>query len=144
MNVSAAIAMGRRLAESKMTSSCTITRAGIGKGPFNHETGTYDPPARITVYVGRCKVQDNGRSTGGAEAGEVEVAVDSMELHLPVESNGYQRDSDDVPLRPRRDDVARIDSNPLDEALVGGELIVQAPHSATAKTARRLPVEAVH
>ena len=143
MTAHGAALQGRRIAESLMTSTCTITRASVGKGAWNDATGTYDPPTRITVYVGRCKVQDNGRSVGTAEAGELTASVNSLELHLPIESDGYQADDEGGFLRPRKDDVAVIDSNPLDAGLVGGELIVQAAHAATMKTARRLPVEEV-
>lgn len=117
-----------------MTSTCTITRAGIGQRVLDGVSGTYTDPPRTTVYSGICKVQDNGRSTSEAEAGEREAAVESLELHLPLAGSEAVR----------RGDVAHIDTNPLDAALVGAEFVVQAPHAATAKTARRLPIEAVH
>lgn len=134
MELAPYVDVARRHADDQMKSTCTITRAGVGKGPWNPETGTYSPPARQTVYSGRCKVQDNGRAVTTAEAGAVIAAVDSLELHLPVEG------SEGV----RRDDVAHIDSNPLDAALVGREFVVRGPHAGTAKTARRLPIEAVY
>lgn len=116
-----------------MRSTCTISRAGVGPRVWDPATGTYGPAATATVYTGICKVQDTGRSIGDEEAGEREAAIASLELHLPIVG------SEQV----RRDDVAHIDTNPDDEALVGREFIVQGPHAATAKTARRLPIEAV-
>ncbi|TYP82070.1 DUF6093 family protein [Blastococcus xanthinilyticus] len=128
------LGIARAAAEAEMTSTCTITRAGTGQGTWNEATGTYDDPPRVTIYSGICKVQDSGRSTTDAEAGEVLVAVSSLELHLPVTGASGA---------VRRDDVAHMDSNPNDPALVGWEFIVRAPHAGTAKTARRLPIEAV-
>lgn len=126
--------IARAYAEADMKSTCTITRAGDGERVWTEATGTYTDPPRQTVYSGRCKVQDSARrAVGTAEAGEVTAAIDSLELHLPIDGSGAVR----------RNDVARIETNPDDPALVGREFVVRAPHAATMKTARRLPVEAV-
>lgn len=135
MITDAMLAMAREAAEALMLSSCTITRAGDGERAWNEDTGTYTDPPPATVYSGRCKVQDSGRAVSEAEGGELQVAVSSLELHLPVEAEGSGA--------VRRGDIAKIDSNPDDPALVGRQFVVQAAHAATAKTARRLPVEAV-
>lgn len=115
-----------------MTSTCTITRVD-GERVFDEETGTYTDPPLLTVYSGPCKLQDSGRAVGDVEVAERQVGIVSTELHLPVTG------SEDV----RRNDVATIDSNPFDPAVVGRRFVVQAPHGGTLKTARRLPVEAV-
>lgn len=134
MDVPVYLGIARAHAEALMLSTCTITRAGAGERVWNEETGTYTDPPRVTVYSGRCKLQTASRAVSTAEAGELRVAVEVVELHLPVEG------SEGV----RRGDVAQIDSNPFDGALVEREFTVQAPAAATMKTARRLPVEAVH
>ena len=126
------LATARAFAESLMVSTCTISRPS-GEPVWDEETGTYAPPPVVVVYAGRCKLQDTGRAVANTEAGEREVAVTDKQLHLPVDGSGAVR----------RGDVARIDTNPLDPSVVGREFIVQAPHEGTAKTARRLPIEAV-
>ena len=133
MSAVEAMLRGRRLAESLMRSMCTITRAGTGPRVFDEATGTYTDPPRVPVYVGRCKVQDADRTASEAEAGDREAGVVGLSLHLPIDGSGGVA----------RDDVAVIDSNPDDPALVGRRFVVRAPHDGTLKTARRLPVEAV-
>lgn len=134
MEVPSYLRIAREHAAAQMRSTCTITRPGDGERVWNEATGTYTDPPRVTVYAGHCKVRTGSRAIGTAEGGELEVAVEAVGLDLPVEG------SEDV----RRNDVAKIDTNPFDEALVGREFVVQAPPAATMQTARRLPVEAVH
>ena len=130
----AGLAILRGLAEQEMRSACTITRPGTG-GPrvWDEVTGTYTDPEPDIVYIGRCKVQDTARGVADAEAGEVDAGIADMALHLPIEGSG----------QVRRDDVAVIDANPDDEALVGKRFVIRGPHHGTAKTARRLPVKEV-
>lgn len=117
-----------------MTATCTITRAA-GQQVFNTATGTYTAPPPALIYRGPCKVQDTARTVAEVKAGELQAGVLQVSLHLPVDGEG----SGDV----RRGDVALIEANPQDPALVGRTYVVQAGHHATAKTARRLPVEEV-
>jgi len=126
------LAIARAAQDASMTATCTITRAVAGR-TFNKATGTYTDPEPVTVYAGRCKVKSTARAVAEVEAGEQHVAVLDLALHLPIEGTG------DV----RRDDVARIDTNPDDPALVGRDFVVQAGDQGTTKTARRLPVEDV-
>lgn len=127
------LATARSAAESLMTSTCTITRLA-GERVWNETTGTYTDPVPLVVYTGPCKVQDAvGRAAGDAQAGERQAAITDQELHLPVDGSGGVR----------RDDTVRIDANPADPALVGRLFTVQAGHAATAKTARRLLIQAV-
>lgn len=126
------LATARAAAESLMTSTCTISRPG-GASRWDEATGTYTNPPAVVVYRGRCKVQDSGRAAADADAGEQQATVTDQELHLPVMGTGGVR----------RDDEVTIDVNPNDPALEGRRFVVQAPHSGTAKTARRLPIQAV-
>jgi hypothetical protein len=131
----AELAILRGLAEEAMRSTCTITRPGTGTKTWDETTGRYTFTDDDVVYEGPCKVQDNGRSITDAEAGDSEVGVNSASLHLPIDAAGSGA--------VRRDDLAVITGNPEDPALVGRRFIAQAGHSATAKTARRIPVEEV-
>lgn len=126
------LAIARRYAETQMKSTCTITRE-TGEQTWNEETGTYTPAEPQVIYQGRCKVQDNSRSVSEVDAGERRVAVNPLELHLPIDGSGAVR----------RKDVATINSNPDDPALVGSVFVVKSSTSGTTKTARRLPIEAV-
>ncbi len=126
------LAVARAAAEAEMKSTCTITRPG-GEPVWNEATGTYTDPPPDVVYTGRCKVQDSGRAAADAEAGERQATVTDQELHLPIESSAGVR----------RDDDVLIDTNPADPALVGRRFVIRAPHAGTAKTARRLPIQAV-
>lgn len=122
----------RAQAELLMTSTCTITRDG-GEPTWDEGTGEYTPATPAIVYVGRCKVQDNSRSVNKVLSGEIRAGINPLDLHLPISGTGGVR----------RGDVVTIDANPDDPALVGARFVVQAPPAGTAKTARRLPVEAV-
>lgn len=133
---------GRALAESLMLDTCTITRAGEGKGPFNDVTGQYDAPDRVTVYgpdiapaFGKCRIQDKSVIAGSqsAEVGERNVIAQGWELQLPVLSSG------DVAIN----DVAHIDTCVNDPSIVDREFTIQARHSKSQATSRRLRVTEV-
>lgn len=133
MTVPGYLAIARSAQDASMTATCTITRPGTGQKTWDAATGTYTYPTPAVVYSGRCKVKSTARAVAEVAAGEQHVAVLDFGLHLPIEGSG------DV----RRDDVAHIDSNPDDPALVGRDFVVQAGDHGTTKTARRLPVEEV-
>lgn len=113
-----------------MLDACTITRPGEGKGPWNDETGTYDPPPPVTVYAGKCKVQTRDVQVATADVAGREAFIVEWRLDLPVVG------SEGV----RQGDTATITASALDAALVGQVFTVQGIHVGTAKTARRLPV----
>ena len=118
-----------------MVATCTITRPDAAPEPtWDEESGTYTEPDAPVIYTGPCKLQNNSRAVAEVQAGERRAAVDSLELHLPIGG------SEDV----RRNDVAVIDANPVDPALVGRAFVVQAESMGSLRTARRLPVEAVY
>lgn len=83
--VASGLARGRRAAESLMLDSCTITRAGAGKGEWNEETGQYDDPPRIPVYTGKCQFQTSGvlSSNSASDAGERAGTNQSVLIKLP-------------------------------------------------------------
>jgi Family of unknown function (DUF6093) len=124
------VARGRRRAEALMLDSCTITRPGEGKGTWNEATGTYDPPAPVTVYSGRCKVQTRDVQVATTDVAGREAFIVEWRLDLPVVGSESVREGD----------TATITASALDAALVGLVLTIQGPHVGTAKTARRLPV----
>lgn len=135
MTLPAYLAIARAAQEESMTATCTISRPGTGGARvFDKATGTYSDPTPAVIYKGRCKVRSTARAVAEAEAGEREVAVVDLTLGLPIDA---------ASAGVRRDDVAVIDSNPDDEALVGRRFIVRAGSHGTAKTARRLPIEEV-
>lgn len=130
--IGSTLTYGRRRAEDLMLDTCTITRPGEGKGTWNEATGTYDPPAPVTVYTGRCKVQTRDVQVSTPDVAGREAFVVEWTLHLPVVG------SEGV----RQGDTATVTAAAFDAAMVGRTFVVQGPHVGTAKTARRLPVVA--
>lgn len=130
--ISQTVRDGRALAESLMTDTCTITRAGVGKGTWNDTTGQYDTPARVTAYTGKCRVQIKAviASSSASTAGERQVIAQEFELQLPVDG------TDTVAIN----DVAEMLTCALDSALVGRKFTVAARHEKSQATARRLRV----
>lgn len=125
----------RAMAESLMVDTCTITRAGVGKGEFNSETGQYDLPARIEIYSGKCRLQVTSIIAGSSksDAGERQTIVQAAEIQLPVAG------TESVSI----DDVAEMTSTAFDAAHVGRKLTVAALHAKTHATSRRLRVQEV-
>ena len=126
----------RAYAESLMLDTCTITRAGVGQGPFNDVTGQYDPPARVTVYAGKCRIQVTSiiANSTSTTAGEREITVQGSELQLPViAGEGDTGSTGDVSIK----DVAHIDTCVLDPELAGREFTISARHEKSQATSRR-------
>lgn len=85
-----ALRAGRAAAERLMTDTCRITRPGDGQGPFNSDTGQYDPPPPVTVYEGPCRIPPRGTaSTTTANAGEQSFQVGEYPFEIPVDGDGY-------------------------------------------------------
>lgn len=125
----------RAQAESLMLDRCTITRAGAGKGPFNEATGKYDPPARVAIYSGKCRVQIKSviAAGSGSTAGERVGTVQEFELQLPIAGT----------TAVTINDVAEVTSAALDPSLAGRKFTVTARHEKSQATARRLRVSEV-
>lgn len=120
-------------AESNMRDACTISRAGKGNGPFNEATGHYDPPARETIYSGKCRVQIVSDSPSDTNAGEREGARQTYVLQLPVLTSG------DVAVN----DVVELTTCVNDPSLEGRKFTVAGRHGKSQATARRLRVTEV-
>jgi hypothetical protein len=90
VSVDSALAAGRAAEEARQRDTCRITRPGTGTGPFNPETGQYDPPEPITVYEGPCRIPRRENLTGyTSNAGEASWQVGEFPLSLPVSGSGY-------------------------------------------------------
>lgn len=125
-------------AEEAMVDTCRITRPGEGTGPFNQETGEYDPPEPIEVYgpataprFGKCKLKVTNVATQNAGAGEQQVVIQRTELHLPVVG------SEDVRVNQTATMVRCIH----DAAAEGRVFGIRGLHHESWATARRLDVE---
>ncbi|HET7386564.1 MAG TPA: DUF6093 family protein [Nocardioidaceae bacterium] len=86
--VANALAELRALAESRMRDTCKITKPGEGQGPWNPATGTYDDPAPVTVYEGKCKIKAPAlvnpfQASAGPETWQVEQSVLSVPADAP-------------------------------------------------------------
>ena len=119
----------RALAESRMVDSCIITRPGTGRGPWNDTTRDYDPPAPVTVYEGRCEVQQRDVQDLQAVAGEASIDLQRYVVKLPIAESAAVDKGDDV----------EITSATNDPNLLGRHFTVEALHHKTYATARRLP-----
>lgn len=123
----------RAEAERLMTSTCTITRAGEGKGEFNETTGQYDKPERITIYEGKCRIQIKTSAANDTNAGDRVAVVQASEWQGPIVG------TENVSVN----DVIHIDSCAHDASLIGREFTVVARHEKTHATSRRLSVKEV-
>ncbi len=82
--IAGVLGMGRRMAASRMTDSCKITR--VGSKTLNEGTGTYTPSV-VTVFTGVCRIK-SGSGVSQGDAGSELVVVSQVELHLPVTASG--------------------------------------------------------
>lgn len=128
-DIAAALPELRAHAESRMIDACRVTRPGEGQGPWNDETRDYDPPAPVTVYDGRCEVQERDTQEQDRLAGEAELDTQRYTVKLPVAASVGVRKGDDV----------EITAATLDPDLQGRHFTVGALHHKTYATARRLP-----
>lgn len=117
-------------AESEMREKCRITRAGVGQGPWNDDTLSYDEPADVVVYDGKCKLRFSGARTKRSEAADQLFVEQGPTLSLPVlTSAGIAKD-----------DRVEITSSDDDPALVGRIVWIDADRAQTNATSRRIPV----
>ena len=137
MSDASAVAFGRAAAEARMTDACTITRPGAGDPVFDPESGEMVPPAPVTMYSGVCRVKAVTAAVTEVDAGERQVGVVRLEVHLPVEHATYDT------AKVHRGDTVTVTAATLDPGLVGRTFTVSAGFVGSQNTARRLPVEAV-
>lgn len=125
MSAATAIVRGRRMAESLMLDTCTITRE---QGTPDEVTGVRPT---VTVYSGRCKVQTYEAQERESEAGGATFTIQRYRVDVPVGS-----------FAPAVGDVVTITAAALDPNLTGPFRVVALLHK-TAATAYRLAVEEV-
>ena len=95
-------ALGRML-----TDTGTITKPGEGEGPFNPDTGQYDPAVPVTVYEGKMLVRPED-ATGRREVVQGATYVRSRyEVTLPASAEVF------------RDQTLTVTASKHDPMLVG-------------------------
>lgn len=120
---------GRRMAESRMTDSCKVSR-----GPaevLDAVTDKWVPNPASVVYSGPCRVKHPSTGARDVEAGSQLLAVGSLEVHVPVGSAVF-----------RPDDRITVTGCPTRPDQVGRVFIVIAPFDGSGTTAVRYRVEA--
>ena len=118
---------GRRMAESRMTDTCAVSRRS--SSTTTDET-TGELPGPSTVYSGVCRVK---HSTGGArdvDAGSQLLAVGQLELHVPVGAAAFAPD-----------DVVTVTASLTRADQVGRVFRVVAPFDGSQSTALRYRIE---
>lgn len=125
MNVAAVAELGRRMAESMMTSTCSIAPPGT-EPVTDDETGEVTFPSGDAVYTGKCRVRPaeavgSDVAAGGAELRAFDFLV-SVPFAVADVLKGYR---------------LTVTASP-DPALVGRLLEVEDVHAGDHITARRL------
>lgn len=121
------LGMGRRIAESRMTDTCKVTR--VIRGAMNDATGKH--AVTVTeVYSGPCRVKHPTTVAKDVEAGSQLLAVGSLEVHVPVGTAVFAADD----LVEITGSVSRADQ-------VGRKFTVLSPFDGTQTTALRYRVE---
>jgi hypothetical protein len=116
------------MAEQLMLDRCTITREGEGRGPWNESEGKYDPPDRVEIYTGKCRVQIQSMNVAVSNAGDRVGVVQQAEWQGPVMGTEGLAVGD----------VIHMDVAVNDPALQGRELTVASLHAKSHATSRRL------
>lgn len=123
-----ALSSGRRMAESRMTDSCTVSR-----GPaevLNTVTDTWVPNPASSVYSGKCRIKHPTTAGKDVDAGSQLLVVGELELHVPVGSAVFAPD-----------DVVTITACPTRPDQVGRKFTVVAPFDGSQTTALRFRIE---
>ena len=129
--LTAALSELRAHAESRMTSTCTITLPG--EPTWDNDSGTYTDGEPVVQYEGPCRIRMGYANPQNATAGMTEWSASRGVLSVPIEGTAHLGDGMTV----------TITANPLDPDTVGQEYDVLAGHVQTDSTARRLPVQIV-
>lgn len=123
----------REMAEDNMRDAVLITRVDPdAPAPQMDDQGQYPEPARLTVYVGKCRLQIASvmGEASSVDAGERDGTTQGAVLQLPVLASG------DVSVN----DVAELTACVHDPSLVGRKFTVAGRHGKSQATARRLRV----
>jgi len=136
-DLSAALPELRAQAESLMQDACTVTVPGEGRGPWNDDAGTYDPPPAVTLYAGKCRVRQPNTGGNEADAGETTFNVSDRIVSLPMSGDGYAAGITGIPVGAT---VTIAAVSPVsDPFMVGKTFTYLSPASQqTHSTARRL------
>ena len=130
--IAAALPGLRAEAEARMVDSCTIT-SGSTPGAWNDTTGVFDPPTKVIVYSGKCRVRNAFGAPQATDAGETMWGVDQCVVSVPVEGSAAVTDGHEVEI------TACVN----DPGMVVQTFTVMAGHFQTDSTARRLPCQVV-
>lgn len=121
------LGMGRRMAESRMLDSCTVSRPG--PKVWDEDAGGYTQTP-VVVFSGLCRVKHPTTSGKGADAGSQLVVVSQVEVHLPLAAVGVMTG-----------DMVKITACPMRPEQVGREFTVGSPFDGSQTTALRYRVE---
>ena len=121
------LGMGRRMAESRMTDSCRVTREG--PKVWDEDAGEY-VQVPVLVFLGVCRVKHPTTSAKDADSGSQLLAVSSLEVHLPMAAEAV-----------RVGDVVEITASETRAAMAGRRFKVAAPFDGSQTTALRFRVE---
>lgn len=114
----------RAEAESRMNSTCSVTRPGETGDPITGTTSATD------VWSGKCRVKSLARRQAAAvDVSTSSVTIIDDEVHVPVHVGPF-----------RVGDVVEITASP-NPLLVGVRYRITSLHEADDTTAQRLPVE---
>jgi hypothetical protein len=124
MSASATAEMGRRLAESLMTSQCRVFRRGANETDL--ETGEVTSSDAETVFEGPCRVKPANNQADAQDVGGIEVTRFDYIVSIPFAAFGVTTG-----------DRLTVTASP-DASLIGIELEVRKPFGGDHVTARRL------
>lgn len=118
---------GRRMAESRMTDSCTVARDGVAVWD---EAAGEDVATPVVVFSGPCRVKSPTTAARGVEAGSQLLVMSELEVHLPFAAEGVTVG-----------DVVTITGSVTRPGMVGRRFRVVAPFDGSQTTALRFRVE---
>lgn len=135
---SSVIEEGRRLAESLMVDTLTIT-AKSTLSVIDPATGVRTPVPGVTRYSGRGKIQERDVQERDAEGGAHSYVSVRQEVHIPA----GLLEEDGEPLKIIPGDIITMNNCPNDPSNNGRVFRVAAPQGKTWATAQRLQVDEI-
>lgn len=129
-DVSRALSMGRRAAESRMLDMVDVSREG-GE-VWDEDMGQY-VPGLVSVYSGKARIKHAGIIGRDVEAGSHLLTVGQVEVHVPVGAALFSPG-----------DRVRVTVSPTRPDQVGRDLYVVGPFDGSQTTSVRYRVESVN
>lgn len=126
-DVSRALSMGRRAAESRMLDEINVTREG--DEVWDEDMGQYVPGLEV-LYSGKARVKSSGATGREVDAGSLVVTIGQLEVHVPV----------GAPLFAPND-VVEVTASPTRPDQVGRRFHVVRPFDGSQTTSVRYRVE---